>query len=69
MIDEIKHMVHSLSLLPLLIVHFLIMYVFLTKTTELDIFRLGVYKVVIFKNRRKLKFSGTCVFCCELMDS
>ena len=69
MINEIKHVVHSLSLLPPLVVHFRSCTFFPTKTAELDWFRLGVYESCDFQNRlvgRKLKFSGICAFCCIL---
>ena len=45
------------------------MYIFPTKTTELDLFRLGVYESCDFQNRpvrRKLKFYGICAFHCTL---
>ena len=69
MINEIKHVVHSMSLLPPLVVHFRSSMFFPTKTAELDLFRLGVYESCDFQNRsvgRKLKFSGICAFCCIL---
>jgi hypothetical protein len=70
MINEIKHVVHSMSLLPPLVVHFRSCPLFFpTKTAELDWFRLGVYKSCDFQNRpvgRKLKFSGLCAFRCIL---
>ena len=72
MINEIKHVVHSMSLLPPLVFHFSIMYVFPTKTAELDFSAYACMKVVIFKNRpvgRELKFSGVCGFRCEFVDS
>ena len=67
MINEIKHLVHSMSPLPPLVVHFRSCMFFLTKTAELDLFRLGVYESCDFQNRpvgRKLKFSGLCAFRC-----
>ena len=69
MINEIKHLVHSMSLLPPLVVHFRSYMFSPTKTAELDFSAYACMKVVIFKNcpvGRKLKFSGTCTFCCTL---
>ena len=70
MINEIKLLVHSMSLLPPLVVHFRSYTCFFpTKTAELDLFRLGVYESCDFQNRpvgRKFKFSGICAFCYTL---
>ena len=73
MINEIKLLVHSMSLLPPLVVHFRSYTCFFpTKTAELDFSAYACMKVVIFKNRpvgRELKFSGVCGFRCEFVDS
>ena len=66
MISEIKLLVHSMSLLPPLVVPFRSCIFFPTKTAELDFFRLGVSESCDFQNRlvgHKLKFSGLCAFC------
>ena len=69
MINEIKFVVHSMSLLPPLVFHFRSCMFSPTKTAELDFSAYACMKVVDFKNRpigRKLKFSGICAFCCTL---
>ena len=72
MINEIKHVVHSMSLLPPLFFIFRSCMFSPTKTAELDFSAYACMKVVIFKNcpvGRELKFSGVCGFRCEFVDS